>query len=70
MIEETVHPIAKLDAPYGRELRLHDVLYGEDMQLLRLTIKEGRRITIVNLDAATVEELARLMSDWAARAKR
>ena len=70
MSDETVADIATLDAPYGREIRLQEVVYSAEMRLLRVTIKEGRRITIVNLDAPTVSELARLMNDWAGRVSR
>ena len=32
-------------APYGREIRLDEVVYASGMRLLRVTIREGARYT-------------------------
>jgi len=68
MVSEMTAPtrIATLEAPYGREIRLHEVPFESGMQLLRVTIREGRRITIIDLDAATARSFAQAMSAWAA----
>ena len=52
-------------APYGREIRLDDVEFESGMRLLRVTIREGGRYTILDLDAATATQWSRAMSDWA-----
>ena len=52
MSEEKVTPLDRFAAPYNREVRLHDVVYESGMRLLRVTVKEGRRITILDVDAA------------------
>ena len=52
-------------APYGREIRLDDVAYPSGMRLLRVTIREGARYTILEIDAATAMELADEMRRWA-----
>ncbi|MHB8884947.1 MAG: DUF6967 family protein [Methylovirgula sp.] len=52
-------------APYGREIRLDDVAFESGMRLLRVTIREGGRYTILDLDAATVTQWSRAMRDWA-----
>jgi len=62
--DETVTPLVKLDAPYSREIRLHDVVFESGMRLLRVTIKEGRRITILDVDTETATLWARAMTAW------
>lgn len=57
--------IATVDAPYRREIWLDDLQFESGMRLLRVTIKEGRRFTQLDLDAATAERWARIMLDWA-----
>lgn len=58
--------IATIAAPYGREIWLTEVDFESGMRLLRVTIREGSRYTILDLDPATAESWARSMSDWAA----
>jgi len=67
---ETVAEIEQFHAPYGREIRLHDVSYETGLKLLRITIKEGRRITVIEIDAETAAHWSRSMADWAARSAR
>jgi hypothetical protein len=57
--------IAAIDAPYRREIWLDDVRFDSGMRLLRVTIKEGRRFTQLDLDAATADRWGRIMLDWA-----
>ncbi len=52
-------------APYGREIRLDDVAYASGMKLLRVTIREGARYTMLELDAAAALEWADAMRRWA-----
>lgn len=59
--------IAAIDAPYHREVWLDEVRFESGMQLLRVTIREGRRFTQLDLDGATAEQWGRLMLDWAHR---
>ncbi len=39
-----------------------------DVELMELRIREGRRITIVELDRNTVHELAKALKGWADKA--
>ena len=57
--------IATVDAPYRREVWLDDVQFESGMRLLRVTIKEGRRFTQLDLDEATAERWGQSMLDWA-----
>lgn len=58
--------IETITAPYGREIRLDDVAYESGMKLLRVTIKEGSRYTILEIDAATATTWAQTMAQWSA----
>ncbi len=66
MDEETTTEIGQLDLPYGRKAGLKEVRYENGMSLLRLTLRENRRFTIVDLDAARAENLGQMLIDWAA----
>jgi hypothetical protein len=60
--------IAALEAPYRREVWLDDVQFESGMRLLRVTIKEGRRFTQLDLDQETAARWGQTMLDWAHRA--
>ena len=57
--------IATITAPYGREIKLDDVAYDSGMKLLRVTIREGARYTMLELDAETALAWADEMRKWA-----
>lgn len=57
--------LAEIDAPYGRRVRLDEVSYPSGMTLLRVTIQEGARYTILELDAATAARWGGEMAGWA-----
>lgn len=67
MTAEIKSRIATVDAPYRREIWLDDLQFESGMRLLRVTIKEGRRFTQFDLDAATADRWAQIMLDWAHR---
>ena len=58
--------IGTIEAPYGREIWLSEVDFESGMKLLRVTIREGTRYTILDIDAETANRWAQLMGDWAA----
>jgi len=61
--------IARLEAPYAREIVLQEASFESGMRLLRVRIREGRRFTILDLDTATAEKWAEQMLAWARQAK-
>jgi hypothetical protein len=65
MTETVKKPLDAFDAPYGRQIRVDEVEYESGMRLLRLTIREGARYTILNIDAPTAARWARIMDEWA-----
>jgi hypothetical protein len=67
MPEEEKERLETLIAPFGREVRLDAVPLESGMRLLRVTIREGRRITILDVDAQTALAWARVMRLWGER---
>ncbi len=66
MTGERVEEIERFDAPWGKQVVLQRVAYASGMELLRMRIREGRRFTIVDLDADTAAHWGRAMTAWAA----
>ncbi len=69
MSEETKTRIGTIEAPYRREVWLDDVQFESGMRLLRVTIKEGRRFTQLDLDEAAADRWGQSMLDWAHRTR-
>ena len=67
MSGETVTPLERFPAPYGREVELLDVLYESGMRLLRVRIREGNRFTVMELDPSTAAHWGGAMSAWSER---
>jgi len=67
MTDEIVTDIAELDLPFHRRATLKDVTFDGGLNMLRLTLREGRRFTIIDLDAASADKLGALMVNWAAK---
>ena len=63
----TVTAVASLRAPIGGQeidLQQIDYIHG-GLSLLRIRIREGRRFTVFDIDAATAAEWGEQMSHWA-----
>lgn len=56
--------IGRIDAPYRREIVLQDVQHESGLKLLRIRIREGRRFTILDVDAPTADALADIITRW------
>lgn len=69
MSETSKTRIATVSAPYGREIWLDDVVFASGMSLLRVTIKEGRRFTQLDLDRPAAEAWSQVMTDWSREAE-
>ncbi len=65
MNEEKVTELDQFDLPYGRKVNLKNVEYENGMRLLRLTFRENRRFTILDIDADRAECLGLALSNWA-----
>ena len=67
MTQDTIADLETFMAPYGRTVKLQQVTFGSGMCLLRMTIVEGRRFTILDIDAATARHWSSAMTSWADR---
>ena len=62
MADESLKEIAKLDLPYGRMAMVREVTFDSGLRMLRLVLREGTRITQVDLDEESARELGHLLS--------
>ncbi|KAF0117837.1 MAG: hypothetical protein FD149_991 [Rhodospirillaceae bacterium] len=66
---ETLTPLNRFPAPWGKEIDLKAVAYESGLAMLRITIREGKRFTQLDLDTATALTLSQHLKDWAEQAK-
>jgi hypothetical protein len=64
MIEGETRSLEKFATPFGKEIEIIEVLAENDVQLLRIRIKEGSRFTDLELDPATALHWGNLMASW------
>lgn len=62
---DDIRDLAEFDLPYSRRAQLREVEYDGGMKMLRLILREGKRITQVELDTATARQLADAFNGWA-----
>jgi len=61
ILAEQMTEIARLELPYRRRAILKEVIFDGGMRMTRLIIKEGTRITQVDLDAEAAENLGKML---------
>ncbi len=66
-LHKVVAEIDAFDAPWGKTVRLRQIEYEGGLVLLQVQIREGRRITLVDLDPATATRWAAAMAAWVKR---
>lgn len=64
-MSDELREIANYELPYSRKAELREVEFEGGMKMLRLILREGRRITQVDLDADSAAALSDAMGDWA-----
>ncbi len=62
---DDVRDIATYELPYRRKAELKEFTFDSGMKMLRLVLREGHRITQIDLDADSAAALADAMGDWA-----
>lgn len=67
--DETKERLAEIEAPYNRQVWLDDVKFDSGMQLLRVTIREGRRITQLDIDPDTAAQWGETLLKWSEKSK-
>jgi len=66
---ETLTSLDRFPAPWGKEIDLKAVAYESGLAMLRITIREGKRFTQLDLDAATALKLGQFLQVWAEQVK-
>ena len=64
-MSDQLREIANYELPYSRKAELREVTFDGGMKMLRLILREGKRITQVDLDADAAMALSDAMGDWA-----
>ncbi|MEZ5715981.1 MAG: hypothetical protein R3D85_12925 [Paracoccaceae bacterium] len=62
---ETFRDIATLQLPYTRKAQVREVTFDSGMKMTRLILREGKRITQVDLDGETARALAAALLEGA-----
>ena len=65
MAEERVSHRAEFELPFGRKAILKNVEFDSGLDLLRLTLRENRRFTLIDLDSDSAEQLGKELLSWA-----
>jgi len=63
MADEIVTELAKLELPFRRMATIREVRHESGMRMLRLVLREGHRITQVDLDADAARALGQCLLD-------
>jgi len=67
--DEAVATLDQFAAPYGRQVTLDSVEHESGLHMLRIHIREGRRFTVMDIDADTATRWATVMNTWAGNAR-
>ena len=68
-MSEELRELAAFALPYSRKAELREFTYDSGMKMLRLVLREGKRITQVEMDADTARAIAAEMLNWAEEQK-
>jgi hypothetical protein len=58
MTDETVTDKCEIILPFSKRVVVRDVEFASGMKMTRLVFFEGKRVTQIDLDSATAEQLA------------
>ena len=64
---EDIKDLAEIQAPWNKLIEAQETTWEGGFKMLRLRIREGRRITDLELDPDTARSLAALLADWSAK---
>ena len=65
MSDESFREIASLDLPYTRKAQVREVTFASGMKMTRLILREGKRITQVDMDGEAARALAAALLEGA-----
>lgn len=66
MADEEYRDLAEIELPFGRRARLREVTFDSGLRMVRLILREGKRITQVDMDEASARQLAGALAAAAA----
>lgn len=61
--------LEEIQAPWNKHLTFSEKIYDGGFATILMRIKEGKRFTDLELDFETAGKIARILADWADRAK-
>ncbi len=64
MSEEKLTERASFELPFGRTLNIKELSYGNNLEMLRLIFREGRRFTTIDIDKKSAQEICDNITDW------
>jgi len=64
MPKEIIKELAKIEAPFGKEINFQDIMHESGLQMIRIRIKEGSRFTILDIDHDTAKKWCGVFSVW------
>ncbi|PCI36973.1 MAG: hypothetical protein COB46_14090 [Rhodospirillaceae bacterium] len=67
-VYENIEDKGEISAPWGKRIEIQELTYETGVKQLRLRIREGRRITDLELDPETAIKLAAVVGNWADKA--
>jgi len=67
-VYENIEDKGEISAPWGKRIEIQELTYETGVKQLRLRIREGRRITDLELDPETAIQLAAVVGNWADKA--
>jgi hypothetical protein len=65
MSDQDLTTLETFDLPYSRKAELREASFDSGMKMLRLVLREGRRITQVDMDSDIARAMADAMTKWA-----
>lgn len=63
MADEVITELAKFELPFRRKASVRKVEFESGMKMVRLVLREGTRITQVDLDAEAADQLGAALLD-------
>lgn len=57
MTDDKITDIAEFELPFGRRALLREVDFESGLRMVRLVLREGRRITQIDLDEQSARDL-------------
>jgi hypothetical protein len=61
---EKISDLKTIDAPFSKQIKFQKVEYENGFQFIRMRIKEGKRFTMIDLDANTANDCVEAMTSW------